>query len=300
MKKKIYITGCGGMLGEAFYLQFKDDYELRCTDKDVNEPWLRFLDFRNFDDYRKDVFEFLPDYLFHLGAYTDLEFCKRNPDEAYLVNTIATENAVEIANRLKIPILYISTAGIFDGTKELCDDWDIPNPLGDYARSKYMGERFVIENARKYLICRAGWMVGGGPTKDKKFVQKIMQQLKGGKTELFIVDDKGGTITYTHDFAKNVRLLIENNCSGLYNMVCGGATSRLKLAREIIKILNLEEKIKITVVASDHFKGEYTAERPSFENLDNRKLRLRGLNIMRDWQEVLREYIETYYKDYLK
>ena len=37
MKKKIYIAGSGGMLGEAFYTQFKDDYEIKCTDKDVNE-----------------------------------------------------------------------------------------------------------------------------------------------------------------------------------------------------------------------------------------------------------------------
>ena len=35
--KKIYIAGCGGMLGEAFYKQFKDNYILKCTDKDVNE-----------------------------------------------------------------------------------------------------------------------------------------------------------------------------------------------------------------------------------------------------------------------
>jgi dTDP-4-dehydrorhamnose reductase len=69
MKKKIYIAGCGGMLGEAFYQQFKDDFILKCTDKDVNEPWLSFLDFRDLDAYKKDVTDFKPDYLFHLGAY---------------------------------------------------------------------------------------------------------------------------------------------------------------------------------------------------------------------------------------
>ena len=35
--KKIYIAGCAGMLGETIYEQFKNDYELKCTDKDVNE-----------------------------------------------------------------------------------------------------------------------------------------------------------------------------------------------------------------------------------------------------------------------
>ena len=144
MKKKIYIAGCGGMLGEAFYQQFKDDYIIKCTDKDVNADWLSFLDFRDYDAYRKDVEEFQPDYLFHLGAYTDLEWCEQNADEVYLTNTLCVENAVYIANSLDIPMLYISTAGIFDGKKQLYDDWDTPNPLGVYARSKYMGERFVV------------------------------------------------------------------------------------------------------------------------------------------------------------
>ena len=75
--KKIYIAGCGGMLGEAFYKVFKNDYKLKCTDKDVNEDWLSFLDFRDPEAYKKDVVKFAPDYLFHLGAYTDLEFARK-------------------------------------------------------------------------------------------------------------------------------------------------------------------------------------------------------------------------------
>jgi len=300
MKKKIYIAGCGGMLGEAFYTQFREDYILKCTDKDVNESWLTFLDFRDFDAYNKDVRDFKPDYLFHLGAYTDLEFCELNSDETYNTNTLAVENAVYIANELDIPVLYISTAGIFDGKKELYDDWDQPNPLGVYARAKYMGERFVVENAKRYLVCRAGWMMGAGPKKDKKFIQKLMKQLKEGKKELFIVDDKDGTPTFTHDFAKNVKALIKKEYWGLYNMVCGGQTSRYEVAIELIKILQLNEIVKLTPVRSDYFKDTYFAERPLCERLVNRKLKLRNINLMRDWKVALEEYIATYYKDYLK
>ncbi|OFY38929.1 MAG: NAD(P)-dependent oxidoreductase [Bacteroidetes bacterium GWF2_40_14] len=299
MKKKIYIAGCGGMLGEAFYTQFKDDYELKCTDKDVNIEWLSYLDFRDIKAYRKDVTEFKPDYLFHLGAYTDLEFCEQNADETYITNTISVENAVFLANELDIPLLYISTAGIFDGQKYLYDDWDTPNPLGVYARSKYMGERFVLENAKRFLVCRAGWMMGAGPKKDKKFIQKLMLQLKNGTKELFIVDDKDGTPTYTHDFAKNVKALIEKEYWGLYNMVCGGQTSRMEVAQELLRILKLENSIKITPVNSDYFKDTYFAERPPCERLENRKLRIRSLNLMQDWKTALREYIDLYYSDYL-
>lgn len=299
MKKKIYIAGCGGMLGEAFYTQFKDDCEIKCTDKDVNADWLSFLDFRDYEAYKNDVGAFNPDYLFHLGAYTDLEWCELNADEAYLTNTLCVENAVHIANELDIPLLYISTAGIFDGKKELYDDWDMPNPLGVYARSKYMGERFVCENANRYLVCRAGWMMGAGPQKDKKFIQKLMKQIKDGKKELFIVNDKDGTPTYTHDFAITVKALLRNELWGLYNCVCGGQTSRLEVAQELLRQLGKDNEIKINIVSSEYFKEEYFADRPASERLWTRKLQLRGVNAMRDWRIALKEYLDQYYDGYL-
>ena len=298
-KKKIYIAGCGGMLGEAFYKHFSKDYDLKCTDIDVNEQWLSYLDFRDRNSYRDDVCNFNPDFLFHLGAHTDLEQCELDPEDTYLTNTLSVENAVYIANQLDIPILYISTAGIFDGSKELYDDWDLPAPLGHYARAKYAGELFVKENANTHLICRAGWMMGGGPSKDKKFVQKILKQIKCGKKELFIVNDKFGTPTFTHDFAKNVKLIIEKEYWGLYNLVCKGTTSRLEVAKEILKMLGLRDTIKITEVSSDYFKEEYFADRPLSEQLVSKKLELRNLFTMRHWKIALNEYLNDYYREYL-
>jgi dTDP-4-dehydrorhamnose reductase len=297
--KKIYMAGAGGMLGEAFYKVFSDDFKLKCTDIDVNEDWLSYLDFRDYAAYRKDVKKFGADYLFHLGAFTDLEYCEQNQDETYSTNTLAVENAVYIANELDIPMLYISTAGIFDGKQDVYDDWDQPNPLGHYARSKYAGEVFVQQNAKRYIICRAGWMMGAGPKKDKKFIQKLMSQLKEGKKELMVVDDKLGTPTYTHDFANNVKLLFEKKYWGLYNMVCGGITGRFEVARELVSVLGLENEVKVTPVSSDYFKSVYFAERPPSERLVDKKLDLRGLNIMRDWKICLKEYINDYYKGYL-
>jgi dTDP-4-dehydrorhamnose reductase len=293
------MAGSGGMLGEAFHRVFGADSELRCTDIDVNADWLSYLDFRDFDAYRADVRAFRPDYLFHLGAHTSLEYCDEHPDDAYATNTMAVENAVHIANELDIPLLYISTAGIFDGAKEVYDDWDQPNPLGHYARSKYMGERFVTQNVRRHLVCRAGWMMGAGPLKDKKFIQKLMKQLKEGRSELFVVDDKLGTPTYTRDFARNVALLLEKRVWGLYNMVCSGVTSRLEVAEYLVSALGLADSVKVTPVHSDYFAAEYFSPRPPSERLLTKKLDLRGLNVMRDWRICLDEYLAEYYEGYL-
>jgi dTDP-4-dehydrorhamnose reductase len=296
---KIYMAGSGGMLGEAFHRVFAPGNSLKCTDIDLNEDWLSHLDFRDFESYRRDVAEFGADYLFHLGAHTDLEYCEQQPDEAYATNTLAVENAVHIANELDIPLLYIGTAGIFDGGKESYDDWDDPNPLGHYARSKFAGERFVVAHARRYLVCRAGWMMGGGPAKDKKFIQKLMKQLKDGRRELFVVDDKLGTPTYTIDFARNVEALLGHGFWGVYNMVCDGVTSRLEVARFLVDQLEMGDAVTVTPVSSDYFAQEYFAVRPPSERLLTTKLRLRGLNIMRDWRVCLIEYLEDKYLGYL-
>jgi dTDP-4-dehydrorhamnose reductase len=300
LKKRIYIAGGGGMLGEAFYRQFSTGFDLKVTDIDVNESWISFLDFRDFNAYRDDVLSFQPDYLFHLGAHTDLEYCEENAEDAYLTNTKAAENAVAISNEINIPLLYIGTAGIFDGTKDVYEDWDIPNPLGHYGRSKFLGEKFVTENKKEHLVCRAGWMMGGGPGKDKKFVGKILRQIKEGEKVLHIVNDRFGTPTYTNDFAANVKTVLQHERWGLYNMACAGETSRLEVAKEILEILGKEKEIGINEVSSDFFRQEYFAPRPASERIINTRLNLWDMNRMRDWKTCLKEYLACYYNEYFE
>lgn len=294
-KKRIFMAGVGGMLGHAFYRVFNEEYELICTDIDVNEQWISYLDFRDKEQYTKAVVDFKPHYLFHIGAYTDLEFCEHNIEKTIETNTESVKTAVKIANQLSIPLLYISTAGIFDGNKDEYDEDDLPIPLSVYAKTKYEAELYVQENCKQYLICRAGWMMGGGLKKDKKFINKIIKQLLAGKQELFVVNDKDGTPTYTVDFAQNVKVLIEKEVFGLFNLVCSGVTSRYEVASELVKLLGLEQKIKIIPVSSNHFVEEYFAKRPVSERLINKRLNELNLNYMRDWKIALSDYLADYY-----
>ena len=84
------------MLGEAFYETFRQDFNLKCTDIDINEEWLSYLDFRDAETYRKDVIEFQPNWLFHIGAHTDLEYCELHEADAYSTNTESVKHAVDI------------------------------------------------------------------------------------------------------------------------------------------------------------------------------------------------------------
>ena len=76
-KKKIYVAGAGGMLGEAIFNTFKKKYHLSLIDKVKSEKWIKKLNFNN-QRYEQDVKKFNPDYLFHIGALTDLGIVKKS------------------------------------------------------------------------------------------------------------------------------------------------------------------------------------------------------------------------------
>tara|TARA_B100000989_G_C19508918_1_gene457920 strand:+ start:782 stop:1681 length:900 start_codon:yes stop_codon:yes gene_type:complete len=293
---RIFVAGCGGMLGEAIYNNFRTSYELYCTDLNVNDDWIDYLDFRESDKYEKMVINYKPKLLFHIGAYTDLEFCEKHPNDAIETNYNSVKFAVNLCKKNNIKLVFISSAGVFDGKKNIYYDDDLPTPISQYAKTKALSEEYIQSNLSQFLILRPGWMMGGGPKKDKKFVNKIYKQIKNNVQNLNVVNDKLGTPTYTYDFANNLKLLIENNLTGVFNLVCEGETSRLDVAREMLKILKLSDKININEVDSNFFKNEYYAKRPLSERLENRKLNNLNLNVMRNWKICLKEYLNNNYK----
>jgi dTDP-4-dehydrorhamnose reductase len=291
---RVFIAGCGGMLGKAVYERFSPYCQVLATDIDVNEPWLEYGDVIDFQEISEKASKFGPDLIINLAALTDLEYCEKNPEITWKTNALGAENMALISKRLDATHIYISTAGIFDGKQEYYNDFDRPNPISIYAKSKYYGEMVVEKMLDNYFIFRAGWMMGGGIEKDKKFINKIFKQILDGKKGLFVVDDKLGTPTYTVNFAEAMFEIVQTELFGLYNMVCEGSCSRYEVASEFIKLLGLEKKINVKIVDSGYFANEYFAPRPYSEKLLNLKLSERGINYMKDWKECLSDYVETF------
>ncbi|MCK5000852.1 MAG: NAD(P)-dependent oxidoreductase [Anaerohalosphaera sp.] len=295
---KVFIAGCGGMLGEAVYKRFVDSCNVLATDIDLNEPWLEYADVRDLDGMLRLVRQFDPDLIINLAALTDLEYCERNPDDAWQTNALGAENMALISQMLDVRHVYISTAGIFDGQQEFYNDFDEPNPLSIYGKAKYYGERTVEKMLSKYFIFRAGWMMGGCE-KDKKFINKIFKQIIAGKNKLAVVDDKLGTPTYTYDFADSIFRIMQFDYYGIYNMTCKGSCSRYDVAMEFLSAIGMDDKVTIEVVDSDYFSKEYFAPRPHSEKLVSMKLDARNIYYMRDWKQCLNEYSQ-HFKQVLK
>lgn len=288
------------MLGSAIYPYLVSRYkDVLATDKTVSESWLIKLDVRD-DPHLNYLFkEYRPNIVLHLAAETDLEYCETHPDIAKDTNSRATEVIAKLCKEYRSTLIYVSTAGVFSGEKEgFYTEDDQPHPIMVYGQTKYEGEIHVLKNSSKSFVVRAGWMVGGGRYKEKKFIYKILQQIMEGKKEIFAVTDRWGTPTYTYDFTKNLFFLIDTKKFGIYHMVCKGMGNRYDVAKEILKICNRTD-IKLIPVSSEFFKEEYFVVRPRSEMLINANLTKIGLNRMRPWKEALKDYIENYFYDYI-
>ena len=291
---RIFVIGADGMLGTTFQKEIELNKFL-LTDLNISAN-VSFCDIRNLEYTAKLVRKYNPDLIINLAALVDLEYCEQEKDDCYTTNTIGAINLFNVAKDLNIPYIFISTAGIFGNDKEFYTEKDTPYPLSAYGKSKYLTEQILLnQEYKKFWIFRAGWMMGGGPEKDKKFVNLIMKQIKSGVTKLYAVDDKLGVPTSTKDFALSILRYIEEELPyGLYNMVSQGEASRLATATEIIRYLNLP--IEVIQVDSNYFP-EYSAPRPYSEKLINQKLIDLGKNYMRDWKICLHEYLDEYFKN---
>ena len=167
---RILVTGANGMLGSSISRVFQD-HNLILTGSHE-------LDIRNIKQVMSYAAKKL-DLILHLAAETDLSRAEFNPSDAYIINHTGTQNMLELAKTLNIPIVYISTAMIFDGKKKSYTEEDKANPTNHYGRSKYYGE-VTVQSYEKHYIVRSGWAMGGGPEIDKKFINKIFKQICAG------------------------------------------------------------------------------------------------------------------------
>ncbi len=287
---KLYVIGAGGMLGKFLVPYFESKgHQVLATDIDRNEKWITFTDVRDYHGMHWDVSNFNPEAIINLAAMTDLEQCETHAGDAIATNAGGSANCTAIAAKFGIPYVYISTAGIFDGKKEYYDDWDKPNPMCVYGKAKYWGE-LIAAAYDKATILRCGWQMGSCG-KDKKFISKIMKQLKAGATELNVVADKMGTPTYVKDFTLQIEKLLEEKAYGVYNAVCKGEARRYDVALELLRLLGLQDKVKVNVVPSSYWAKEYYAVRPASEKLLTQRLDAEALNVMRSWKTALAEYV---------
>jgi dTDP-4-dehydrorhamnose reductase len=283
----ILVTGSRGMLGTSIKQVFKNHDLILTGSSD--------LDVCNISQvmaYSKNKI----DLILHLAAKTDLPKAELNPESTYMTNHTGTQNVLELAKKLDIPIVYISTAMIFDGKKKFYTETDEASPTNHYGRSKYYGE-LVVKSYKKHYIVRSGWAFGGGPKVDKKFINKIYKQIKTGAKRLYGITDIYGNPTYTLDFANTLKNIIEAKAPyGTYNSGGLGVASRHEVLKTFVNYLGLAKKIETISVTLEEFLTIFPSNFPYIKNevLSMKKIEKSGLSAMRDWHKALHDYVKVF------
>ncbi|MCF6267475.1 MAG: NAD(P)-dependent oxidoreductase [Desulfuromusa sp.] len=278
---KILITGANGLLGCYLTKSLASLGEISPLSHDQ-------MDITD----RKAVFETIkqvrPDIIVHAAAITDVEKCEQVPEIAWSRNYLGTVNLVDVAALYGMRFVYISSTGCYGvGKKDKpYSEFDLVEPTTVHHKTKFEAEMVVSEHLSRYLIIRIGWLFGGSREHEKNFVWKRYLEAKD-VNKVYSDPSQKGTPTYAGDVAHQLRVLLENDCNGLFNCVDVGAASRLDYVREILKAFGLD--CEVAPAPGGMFNR--IAPVATNESAVNVKLDMLGLSVMRPWREALAGYV---------
>ena len=182
-------------------------------------------------------------------------------------------------------MLHISTNEVFDGTpRDLYREWDRPNPMSVYARSKAAGEEIVRDLlAGASTSCASRGCSGRAATTSSPRSWPRAE----GNGALRVAADEFGNPTYAPDLARSSPGWSRPVTIGIYHLTNAGFCSRFEFAREIMRLTG---KPDLPVIADPQRRVAAAVPPPLHAILANTNGAALGFTL-RPWQEALAEYV---------
>lgn len=280
---RILLTGHKGQLGRTLLPQLSehDVLGIDLPERDITDRAALLALVR----------DFVPQIILHPAAMTDVDGCARNPDLAYRVNGMGTQNVALAAAEVNAELLYVSTNEVFDGRATApYHEWAARNPVNAYGRSKLAGEWYVQNLLTRFYIVRTAWLYApGGRNFPHRIIQLADESIRpdGGGRPLRVVADEVGNPTYVVDLARAIVALIQTHAYGIYHGVNAGMASRYDFAKEILRLTG-REHIPIEPIALADFQR--ASAPPPYAPLANNAAAALGITF-RPWQEAIAEFL---------
>ena len=227
-----------------------------------------------------------PDVVVHAGAWTAVDACEGDPDRAYQVNALGTRHVAEAARMVGAHLVYVSTDYVFDGrAARPYVEWDEPNPLSVYGRSKLGGERECPPDA---TVVRTSWVCG---VSGRNMVKTALS-LAAGDGPLRFVDDQLGSPTFTADLAAAIVTLGLDRRPGTYHVTNTGSTSWYRFVQAVLAAAG-HDAGRVEPISTADLDPPRPALRPVNSVLDNAALRLSALPLLPEWHDGLARLVEA-------
>jgi len=231
-----------------------------------------------------------PRIVVNTAAMHHVDNCEREPEKAFAVNAVGARNLAFAARDIGALLIHVSTDYVFDGAKTSPYlETDCPRPLNVYGNSKLAGEHFVECVAERYFVVRTSGLYGKAPCRAKggrNFVE-LMLKLGRERGEVRVVDDERVSPTNTRELARQIVALSRSDAYGLYHATAESSCSWHEFAQTIFALAQTQVNVK--VASPDEFPAK--TPRPKYSVLENRALKLAGLNTLGTWEEGLCDYL---------
>lgn len=261
MKQRILITGASGLLGLNIcnHLKINSKFELfgicrseiNFVCEGVNWVYLDLTDFEAVQEFFKKSFF---DIIIHCAAYVNVDSCELNKE-------YVTKLHVDIINIFQIyspysKIIYISSDSVFDGKNGDYSEQSTRNPLNFYSYSKYLGENFLFNSKKNFLILRLN-IYGFHMPFSNSLVEWAIKELKeansiNGFSNVYF------NPLYVGQVSRLIEKAIENKIEGVYHVGSTDRISKLNFLKKVAKVFCLDDKL---------------IQETQYESFDNKPLR---------------------------
>jgi dTDP-4-dehydrorhamnose reductase len=198
-----------------------------------------------------DVFEkYKPEIVVHAGAMSKPDECEQNQWQAYKTNVEGTVTLLLNAEEHKSRFVFVSTDFIFEGTKTMYREDDLPGPVNFYGKTKLEAETAVIEYKHDWSIVRT-ILVYGKPISGKANLLTIVKDKLEKGEEYSVVNDQLRTPTYVEDLATGIVSIIERKATGVYHISGEDILTPYEMAGKVADHLSLNKSLIKEVTSAD-------------------------------------------------
>src|SRR5437667_5494744 len=286
---KIAVIGAGGRLGAALMLEYRNHFDLIGFDHQA-------LDLGDSGQLREQIGTLDIDLVINCAAFTNVDLCETQRDQAFLINAEAPRVLAEICRDSGAKLIHFSTDYVFDGKKRApYVESDPADPISVYGESKRAGEQSVLQTEGRHLVVRVSWVFG--PDRPS-FIDGIIKRAQENE-KVDAIADKFSTPTYTLDVAEILPHFFEPDVEGgILHFASVGECSWQEYAQWALDCCQrFGVSVKAKTVSALKLKDmkNWIARRPAYSVLSSAKYTgLTGAS-PRTWREAVADYIRHSY-----
>ncbi|KOE84886.1 hypothetical protein ACS86_05735 [Vibrio alginolyticus] len=242
--KRVLVVGSSGLLGTSLICYLINKYDVKTVTSSSSESDYK-VDMSSQQSCECLLNEIAPDFIINLAAYTSVDGCESNVEQAYRLNTKISENISKYCRDNKsVFVIHISTDHFYDNGQS---NEDMVNIYNVYAMTKYGAELSCIPE--QTTILRTNFFGRSLSSVSSGLCDSIYESARIGK-ELTLFNDVYFSPLSINTLCSLIELSLRKRYPGVYNLGSNEGMSKQNFLLEFLNRIGLSD-VKYKSVSVD-------------------------------------------------